>query len=172
MTIEEQGPRAGAARFTDREFAAGIFLIALGCVTFWAAADLPFTSSQGLGSGMLPKCLAIMIVLLGVGQCVASWSTRGPRLARWNLRDIALILGSAVFFAVTIRGYQIFGISISGSGIVVSGPITMIIAGLAARDLRFGQLVVFSLAMTLTCTILFRFLLGLPIPLAPWLLGY
>lgn len=97
---------------------------------------------------------------------------RGARLARWNLRDIALILGSAVFFALTIRGYQIFGISIPALGLVVSGPITMIICGLAARDLRFSQLVVFSLAMTVVCTILFRFLLGLPIPVAPWALGY
>ena len=48
----------------------------------------------------------------------------------------------------------------------------MIICGLAARDLRFSQLVVFSLAMTVVCTILFRFLLGLPIPVAPWALGY
>ena len=172
MTNEEQGARAGVERLTDREFAAGIFLIVLGWLTFWAAADLPFTSSQGLGSGTLPKCLAIMIILLGVGQCVAAWSARGARLARWNLRDIALILGSAVFFALTIRGYQIFGISIPALGLVVSGPITMIICGLAARDLRFSQLVVFSLAMTVVCTILFRFLLGLPIPVAPWALGY
>ena len=92
MTNEEQGARAGVERLTDREFAAGIFLIVLGWLTFWAAADLPFTSSQGLGSGTLPKCLAIMIILLGVGQCVAAWSAGGARLARWNLRDIALIL--------------------------------------------------------------------------------
>ena len=48
----------------------------------------------------------------------------------------------------------------------------MVIGSLAEKDMRWLKTCVFGLAMTAFCIGLFRYLLNLPIPVAPWLIGY
>jgi hypothetical protein len=48
----------------------------------------------------------------------------------------------------------------------------VITAGFAARDVRMGELAIFAVVMSAACLGLFRYALGLPLPVAPWLIGY
>ena len=47
----------------------------------------------------------------------------------------------------------------------------MLVAGFAADDLKWKELIIFTAAMSVVCALLFKYALSLPIPLAPWLLG-
>jgi hypothetical protein len=42
----------------------------------------------------------------------------------------------------------------------------------ASAEKRWGQAALFAVALTTFCVVLFKLLLQLPIPVAPWLIGY
>jgi len=65
-----------------------------------------------------------------------------------------------------------FGLTVRPLGLVVAGPLAIVIAALASNEVRWVETIVVGLLMTIICIGLFKFALGLPIPLAPWLLGY
>jgi hypothetical protein len=67
---------------------------------------------------------------------------------------------------------MVFGLSVRPLGLVVATPLSLLLAALASPDSRRQQSLWFALGMTVFCVLLFRQLLSLPIPLAPWLLGY
>ena len=81
------------------------------------------------------------------------------------------VLGGAVLFGLTIRGFELGPIKVPQLGLVVSGPLVVLIAGLAAEDRSWKELIIFAVVMTTFCALLFKYALSLPIPLAPWLLG-
>jgi hypothetical protein len=64
------------------------------------------------------------------------------------------------------------GIKFPALGLAVSGPLAVIFSGLADKDTRWGELIIYAFVITSACIGLFKFALRLPIPLAPWLLGY
>ena len=76
-------------------------------------------------------------------------------------------LSSDRIFAV-----RAIAIAIPSLGMAVACPLAIIASGLAARDSRLPELLVFAVVLTAFCIGLFRYALGLSVPVAPWLLGY
>ena len=66
----------------------------------------------------------------------------------------------------------VFGLAVRPLGLVVAGPLAIMIGAIASDEVRWGETIIFGTVMTAFCIGLFKFALGLPIPLAPWLLGY
>ncbi|MDX2102440.1 MAG: tripartite tricarboxylate transporter TctB family protein [Alphaproteobacteria bacterium] len=161
-----------ASGLLPRERAAGLLLILIGAVAFWSSLDLPAIRGGSVGAGLMPRLLGIIITSLGVAQLVLSIRSPGPAIAASRARDIVMLLGAVILFAITIRGYPLGAITIPPLGIVVAGPLAVITAGLAARDVRIAELVIFGIVMSAACLGLFRYVLGLPLPVAPWLIGY
>jgi hypothetical protein len=81
----------------------------------------------------------------------------GDRLEAWAVRGPIFVLGGVLVFAVTIRPW----------GLVVAGPLAVIVSALADRDSRPLELAVAAVALTLLCGLLFKELLNLPIPFDP-----
>ena len=116
-----------------------------------------------MGPGTLPRALAVLLALLGLALIgVAIMARDGDRAARWTLRGPVLILGSLVAFGFAIRPL----------GLLVAGPLAIAIASLASDEVRWRETLIYGVLMTLAAIGLFKFALGLPIPLAPWLVGY
>lgn len=170
-TDAEAGERP-ASGLLPRERAAGLLLVVIGAVAFWSSLELPFIRGGSVGAGLMPRLLGVFITGLGIAQLVLSFRRPGPAVSGWNARDIVMLLGSVILFAITIRGYDLGAIEIPPLGIVVAGPLAVVTAGLAARDVRLGELTIFAVVMSAACLGLFRFALGLPLPVAPWLIGY
>ena len=78
----------------------------------------------------------------------------GAGLGRWPLRGPFLVTLALAGFALTIRS----------AGLAVAGPIVVLVAGAASPETRPRELLVFALALTALCVGLFRYALGLPIP--------
>jgi putative tricarboxylic transport membrane protein len=155
---------AGHDRRIPQDLGAGLFLVAVSLIALWQGSELDAGTLREMGPGMLPRALA---VLTGIcGGLVASrpaWSRdlQGA-LSGWSVRGSLFILGAALFFAYAIRPL----------GFTVAGPAAIILASLAGREVRWLETLTFAIAMTVFCMVLFRVLLGLPIPVAPWLLDY
>ena len=120
---------------------------------------------------MLPKSFAALCALLGALLVLGSLRFRGERLEGWSWRGVSFVLGGAVLFGLAIRGFDIGPIHVPQLGMAVAGPLVVLVAGFAAEDVRWKELIIFAVVMTTFCALLFKYALGLPIPLAPWLLG-
>lgn len=148
----------------SQDLGGGLFLIVLSLIAIWQGSGLDMGTLREIGPGLLPRALAMLTG--GCGVLIATrgfWSKEKPEAAgRWPLRGCLFVLGAALAFTFAIRPL----------GFVIAGPVAIVLAALASRETRFIEIVIFALVMTTLCTILFRYLLGLPIPIAPWLLDY
>jgi putative tricarboxylic transport membrane protein len=147
-------------RLLRQDFLGGLAVIAVALLAYWLARKLPTGAAGGMGPGALPKGLAV--VLGGLGCLLLLNSFGGERLARGSVRGPLFVLGALVLFGVAVRPL----------GLAVAGPLAIATAALASGESRWRETVVFGVLMTLFCVALFKFALGLPIPLAPWLVGY
>ena len=144
-----------------QDFLGGLVIVAVAGFAYWLARDLPGGSSGGMGPGTLPKGLAVLLGLLGTVLAISSFQ-QGETIDRWSIRAPLLILGALVVFGLTVRPL----------GLVAAGPLAIVIGAFASDEVRWRETLIFGAAMTAFCVGLFKFALGLPIPLAPWLLGY
>jgi hypothetical protein len=156
---------------STQDLAAGLFMIALAGLALFLSRDLPTGTLRQIGPGMLPKSFAIICAGLGALLAFNSLRYNGEKLSGWSWRGVIFVLGAAVIFGLTIRGFEIGPLKVPQLGMLVSGPLVVIISGLAATDVKIKELLIFAAAMTIGCALLFKYALGLPIPLAPWLLG-
>jgi Tripartite tricarboxylate transporter TctB family len=161
-----------SAGWLGRERIAGVVLVIFGAGALWAGSDLPFMTSGGVGSGLLPRVLSIVIVALGMLQLIVSWKYPGETTGHWALREMVPVILGVILFAATVRGYHLGPITIPALGLSVASPLAIVASGLAARDARIGELLIFAVVLTAFCIGLFRYALGLSIPVAPWLIGY
>jgi putative tricarboxylic transport membrane protein len=145
-----------------QDAAAGVFLLVIAAFALWQSSELNTGTLRQLGSGMMPHVLAVFLAICGATLVINACLADGAGLERWSLRGPVLILGAAILFAVTIRPL----------GLGVSGPILILVSGLASPETKWRETFVFGIAMTAFCLALFKLLLSLPIPVAPWLIGY
>ena len=156
---------------SQQDLAAGVFMIVLAGLALLFAWPLPSGTLRQLGPGMLPKAFAVICGLLGLMLALASLRYEGEALSGWSWKGIFFALGGACLFALTIRGFEFGPIRVPALGLLVSGPLLIFFAGLAADDRKIKELLIFAIAMSAGCILLFKYALSLPIPLAPWLLG-
>ncbi|HEY5794525.1 MAG TPA: tripartite tricarboxylate transporter TctB family protein [Bosea sp. (in: a-proteobacteria)] len=156
---------------STQDMAAGLFMILLAGLALVLSSDLPLGTLRQIGPGMLPKSFAVICAGLGLMLCLSSLRFNGEKLSGWSWRGVIFVLGGAVLFGLTIRGFDLGPIKVPQLGLIVSGPLVVLVAGCAAEDVRWKELIIFAVAMTTFCALLFKYALSLPIPLAPWLLG-
>lgn len=137
---------------------AGLALVALGAVALWLTADLAGSRGPLLGPGSLPRAAAGIILGLGVVIAVIGWLYEDDPAARWRLRGPLFLLGAVLIFALLVRTL----------GLAVATPAAILVGGLASPETRPVEIVIFAVALTAFCIGLFRYALGLPIPIAPW----
>lgn len=169
---EDDGPR-GLLK-SPQDFAAGIFLIVFAAIAVLGSLELKFGQLRGIGPGLMPKVTAILLGAFGLLLIVTSLTSRGSLLERWSIRGPFFILGAVLLFAATIRGadFSSLGLKFPALGLVVSGPLAVIFSSFADKTTRWIEVIIFAICITAFCVGLFKYLLRLPIPLAPWLLGY
>jgi putative tricarboxylic transport membrane protein len=140
----------------------GLVIIAVAGFAYWLARHLPAGAGGGMGPGTLPKSLAILLGALGALLVFDSLFKKGVPLERWSIRGPLLVLGALV----------VFGLAVRPLGLLVAGPLGIVISAFASSEVRWGETLLYGGVLTVFCIALFKFALGLPIPLAPWLVGY
>jgi hypothetical protein len=139
------------------DFAGGLFLIALAVVGYIGGFNLPVGRLAGIGSGLLPKAVAVLVAALGLVLLLQSLFAEGDRLEGLAIRGPIFVLGSVLIFASTIRPL----------GLAVAGPLAVMVSALADKDTRPIEIVIFAVGITAACIGLFKIMLRLPIPVFP-----
>ncbi len=153
MPEERPVPHRGFLR-SPRELLAGASLVALAGFALATTARLDAGTLRALGPGMLPRAVAVALGAVGLGLVALALLRPGPPLGRWPLRGPLFVSLAVVAFALTIRT----------AGLAVAGPLVVVVSGAASTESRPKELVLFALVMTAACVGLFRYALGLPIP--------
>lgn len=176
---DERGPSKGRGPIkSSMDVGAGLFLLALGLIGLAGGYNLPFGTLSGIGSGLLPRVVSLLVAAFGLMLVVQAFLADGDRLERWHLRGPVFVLGAVLLFAIVIRGSTlhlggIAGIPLLASakvpplGLIVAGPLAVIVSGFASSETRPLEIAAFGLVMTLLSGLLFKELLGLPIPFDP-----
>jgi Tripartite tricarboxylate transporter TctB family len=151
----------------------GACVAALALLGFYATTQLDVGTLAEIGPGLFPWALAIILAALSLALIVTS--LRGNAAAwhpTFNLRALGGIIGALLVFALLMRGTVLGPLSLPALGVTGATPLAILTAGFADKQTRWRQLAVFAICLTAFCTLLFRFALGLPLPVAPWLIGY
>ncbi len=146
------------------QFFGGASLVAISLVALVSTWHLDSGTPGEIGAGAPPRVLAFILLGLGLLIAAAGMFSQDQTEEKFEIafRAIAAVLGGMIMFGLTIRTLGILGAS----------PLLLLIAGIASTETRWKEFVPFALGLTVFCTVLFRFVLGLPIPLAPFVLGY
>jgi hypothetical protein len=147
-------PEGRAARRVPEDFVAGLFLVLVAAFFIWQAWKLPMGSLRAMGPGMLPTSIAVIMGVGGFLLALMALVKGGNALTRPHVRGLFFVLGGIVLFGLTIRS----------TGLIVAGPLSMIFASFATEEVRPVEAAIFAVVMTVFCIFLFKFALGLPIP--------
>ncbi|MDX2155682.1 MAG: tripartite tricarboxylate transporter TctB family protein [Hyphomicrobiaceae bacterium] len=145
-----------------RDVVAGLVLCLTAAAAYFGIRDLPISDPSGIGPGLVPKTVALTVAMLGLIIVGLGFPATSRRLDHFSIRGPLFVLGAVALFAATIRSL----------GLALAGPLAVMVAGLADRESRPFELAIFSLVLSALCVGLFKYVLRLPIPLAPFLLGY
>src|SRR5262245_1446233 len=129
MTTEPAGRPGDVPLFARQDFVGGLVIIAVAAFAFWQGWELPMGTFGGMGPGMLPRGLALLLAALGALLCVDAVLEGGARLERWSLRGPLFVLGAVVAFGATVRPF----------GLIVAGPLAIVISTFASDEVRWGE---------------------------------
>ena len=150
------GLKGGSAR-SMQDVVGGLALVLIALVALYLVRDLPATGRVGFASGTAPRLFAYGLLALGAYVAIAGFLKEGPGLDAFPLRGPVAILGSVLFFALSIRTF----------GLAVTGVPMVMLAATATPEGRWTESFIFAVAITTFCALLFPIALGQPIPLWP-----
>lgn len=137
-----------------KRFYGGLVLIGLCLFVFWAVSGMPAGTPRMMGPAMFPKALAAMIGASGAVLVYLSLRYDGEPLERFAIRGPIFVTLSILLFALTIRTM----------GMAVAGMLALTLSGFASPEARPRDIVVFAAVMTVLSVVLFRYLLGMSVP--------
>jgi hypothetical protein len=135
----------------------GAFLVAVAAGALYAARTLSLGHAADMGPGYMPR--VVSLALLGFGLFFLARSARGMTVTIEAVRPRPLL---AVLAAVGV-----FALTAEWLGLAVASVLTVLLAGLAARETRPLESIGFALLLSALAALLFVKVLALPIPLWP-----
>lgn len=139
---------------------AGVLCIAVGAVFGVQALNMELGTSLRMGPGYFPLVLSGLLILLGGLILASSFRTVAEEMSANAWRGMLFILPAPVFFGLTVRGL----------GFVPSIFLTTLIASLASLKMKPLPALLLSSGVTIFCTLVFSYALGLPFRrFGPWL---
>jgi len=140
-----------------QDFVGGIALIAIALFALWASSDLQGMRGFSFGAGTAPRMFAYLLLGLGVAVMVVGLVTEGAHLAKYHWRGPLFVSLAIVSFAVAIRPL----------GLVVSAFAAFLIAAMGTHETKWTETIIVGACLTLGCSLLFPYALGLPLQLFP-----
>lgn len=140
---------------SNKRFLSGIMFIGIGAVSIWMARDYPMGSALRMGPGYFPIVLGGIVIGFGVWEIIIGVLKPDPVQGNWSLRALAVLPLSAV----------VFGVLMETAGFIPALISLVIVSAFAGREFKIIEVVILAVGLTVACTGLFIYGLGLPYPL-------
>ncbi|HWP26013.1 MAG TPA: tripartite tricarboxylate transporter TctB family protein [Xanthobacteraceae bacterium] len=139
----------------NKDFWAGVMLIAIGIATVVIARDYPFGTTWRMGPGYFPSVLGGILTLFGL-VLLARGLRCGEQIAGgWSLRALIILPTSFV----------LFGVLMDRAGFVPALVAVIFGSALASSEFRLGEVALLTVVLTVLCVAIFSFGLQMPYPL-------
>jgi hypothetical protein len=139
----------------NRDFWAGVVYIALGVVGMWIARDYPFGSALRMGPGYFPTVLGGIMIAFGIMVLLMGIKNNEKMKGTWSLRAlIVLPLATAVF-----------GFVMEEWGFIPAMVLLVPMSAASGNEFKWGEIILLTIGLTIICTGVFIYGLGLPYPL-------
>jgi hypothetical protein len=148
LLIKPKGPQ---------DYFGGVALMALALFALWASSDLQGMRGFSFGAGTAPRMFGILMLALGAGVALMGLLADGPKLATYHWRGPLFVTLSILSFSASIRPL----------GLVVSAFAAFLIAGMGTPETRWKETIIVGICLTIGCSLLFPYALGLPLQLFP-----
>jgi putative tricarboxylic transport membrane protein len=140
-----------------QDFVGGIALMAVAAFALWASRDLQGMHGFSFGAGTAPRMFAGLLFALGFGVMLMGILIEGAHIARYNWRGPLFVSLAILSFSITIRPL----------GLVLSAFASFMIAALGSSETKWIEATIVGAVLTLGCSLLFPYALGLPFQLFP-----
>jgi Tripartite tricarboxylate transporter TctB family len=139
----------------NKDFWAGLMLVAIGATTMALGRDYPFGSALRMGPGYFPMVLGALLILFGLSIMATGLRRAAPIEGSWSPRALVILPLSLV----------LFGVLMDHGGFVPAMLVLIFGSATASTEFRFLEVLLFSIALTALAVAVFVFGLGLPYPL-------
>ena len=151
-------PDAAAAKvplLNNKRFLAGIMFIGIGVVSVYMARDYPMGSALRMGPGYFPIVLGGIVIGFGIWELIIGVLKPDPVQGNWSIRALVILPLGAV----------VFGILMEAAGFIPALIALVIVSAFAGREFKLWEVAALAVGLTIACTGLFIYGLGLPYPL-------
>jgi Tripartite tricarboxylate transporter TctB family len=143
------------ALYHNKDFWAGIMLIATGALSIFIARDYPFGSTIRMGPGYFPSVLGGILVLFGLYVMIMGLRSGEKITVQCSLRALIVLSLSLVAF----------GFLMTHAGFIPALAVLIFGSASAGREFRFVEVLLLTVILTALSVTLFIWGLGLPYPL-------
>jgi putative tricarboxylic transport membrane protein len=140
-----------------QDFVGGVALIAIALFALWASSDLQGMRGFSFGAGTAPRMFAYLLLGLGIAVMIVGLVTEGAHLAVYAWRGPLFVSLSIIAFAVMIRPM----------GLIVSAFASFLISALGTHETKWKETIIVGMCLTIFCSLLFPYALGLPLQMWP-----
>jgi Tripartite tricarboxylate transporter TctB family len=141
----------------NKDFLSGLMFMAIGAVGLYMALDYPMGSALRMGPGYFPNVLSSLLILAGI-YCLIHGLLKSDQMkikGNWSVRALIIIpLGTVVF-----------GLLMEHTGFIPAIIALIFIVAYAGDEFKFLEVLFLAVGLTIACTALFIYGLGLPYPL-------
>ena len=139
----------------NKRFLSGIMFLVTGAVAIYIAQDYPMGSALRMGPGYFPIVLGGLIGLFGIWELIIGVIKPDPVKGNWSIRALIILPLSCV----------VFGVMMEKVGFVPALIALIIVSATAGKEFKLWEAIAMSIVLTILCTGIFIYGLGLPYPL-------
>ena len=139
----------------NKRFLSGIMFLGIGAIAIYLAQDYPMGSALRMGPGYFPIVLGGVMGLFGIYELVIGVLKPDAVQGNWSIRALVVLPVAAV----------LFGVLMEHAGFLPAMIVLVFVSALAGTEFKFLEVLLLSIGLTIGCTALFIYGLGLPYPL-------
>ena len=140
-----------------QDYLGGIVLMAIALFALWASSDLQGMKGFSFGAGTAPRMFGVLLLLLGAGVALTGLLTDGAPLQTYGIRGPLFVTLAILSFSLTIRPL----------GLIISSMLSFVISAMGTAETKWPETIIVGICLTIGCSLLFPYALGLPLELFP-----
>jgi hypothetical protein len=145
----------------SKDFWSGVIFFAVGAAFAGLGRDYPLGTTMRMGAGYFPTVLGGLLALIGLALMVRTLFRPGPSVGRLAYGKVALVTMANVLFALLLRRL----------GLVLAIVLLVMVSAYASRRFRWPAGFALAVGLAIGSSIIFVWLLKLPIPMVGTWLG-
>lgn len=139
----------------NKRFLSGLMFLGIGAGAVYLSQEYPMGTALRMGPGYFPIVLGSIIAMFGIWELFIGVLKPDPVKGSWSLRALAILPLAAI----------IFGILMEKAGFIPALLVLVLVSAWAGDEFRFVEVAVLAVGLTVVCTGVFIYGLGLPYPL-------